>query len=88
MRDNMSYEDLREATLRYDQCTIKWSQSMALGSSVSNDTSAPMEVDRIEKGKGKKGKTKSSGKGKDKGKGKQKSKSNEKGSHSGKGYGN
>ena len=88
MRDNMSYEDLREAALRYDQSTIKWSQSMALGSAVSNDTSAPMEVDRIEKGKGKKGKSKSSGKGKDKGKGKQKSKSYEKGSNSGKGYGN
>ena len=35
MRENMTYEELREATLRYDQCTIKWSQSMALGSSVS-----------------------------------------------------
>ena len=90
MRENMTYEELREATLRYDQCTIKWSQSMALGSSVSasNDTSGPMDVDRIEKGKGKKGKSKSNGKGKDKGKGKQKSKSNEKGFHSGKGYGN
>ena len=90
MRENMTYEELREATLRYDQCTIKWSQSMALGSSVSasNDTSGPMDVDRVEKGKGKKGKSKSSGKGKDKGKGKQKSKSNEKGFHSGKGYGN
>ena len=90
MRENMTYEELREATLRYDQCTIKWSQSMALGSSVSasNDTSGPMDVDRGEKGKGKKGKSKSNGKGKDKGKGKQKSKSNEKGFHSGKGYGN
>ena len=90
MRENMTYEELREATLRYDQCTIKWSQSMALGSSVSasNDTSGPMDVDRVEKGKGKKGKSKSGGKGKDKGKGKQKSKSNEKGFHSGKGYGN
>ena len=55
MRENMTYEELREATLRYDQCTIKWSQSMALGSSVSasNDTSGPMDVDRVEKGKGK-----------------------------------
>ena len=92
MKENMSYEELREATLRYDQCTIKWSQSMALGSSVSaaNDTSGPMDVDRVEKGgKGKgKHKSKSGDKGKDKGKGKQKSKQGDKGYQSGKGYGN
>jgi len=48
-----------------------------------------MDVDRVEKGKGKKGKSKDAGKGKDKGKGKQKGKSfGEKGySSSGKGYG-
>ena len=92
MKETTSYEDLREAALRFDQSTIRWTQSMSLGASVSNsDTAVPMEVDRIEKGKsyGKKGKSKDGGKGKDKGKGKQKGKSaGEKGSQTGKGYGN
>jgi len=64
---------------------------MALGSSVgiSGDTAIPMDVDRVEKGKGKKGKGKSSSKGKDKGKGDQKGKaSGKKGADNGKGYGN
>ena len=58
LKDCTSYEDLRESVLRYDQSTIRWTQSMALGSSISCDTAIPMEVDRVEKGKGKKGKQK------------------------------
>ena len=91
LKDGTSYEDLRESALRYDQSTIRWTQSMALGSTVgiSGDTAVPMEVDRVEKGKGKKGKGKGSSKGKDKGKGDQKGKaSGKKGADSGKGYGN
>ena len=34
LKDGTSYEDLRESALRYDQSTIRWVQSMALGSSV------------------------------------------------------
>ena len=77
MKETTSYEELREAALRFDQSTIRWTHSMSLGASVSNaaDTAVPMDVDRVEKGKGKKGKSKDAGKGKDKGKGKQKGKS-------------
>ena len=91
LKDGTSYEDLRESALRYDQSTIRWTQSMALGSSVgiSGDTAVPMDVDRVEKGKGKKGKSKGGSKGKDKGKGDQKGKaSGKKGADSGKGYNN
>ena len=64
---------------------------MALGSSVgiSGDTAVPVDVDRVEKGKGKKGKSKGGPKGKDKSKGDQKGKaSGKKGADNGKGYGN
>ena len=91
LRDSTTYDELREAAIRYDQSTIRWTNAMALGSAVASpaDTAIPMDVDRIEKGgKGKKGKSKSAGKGKDKNKGKQKSKQGDKGYHSGKGYGN
>ena len=92
MKDLTSYEDLGEAVLRFDQCTIRWTQSMSVGASVSNsDGAVPMEVDRVEKGKsgGKKGKSKDGGKGKDKGKGKYKGKTlSEKGNQTGTGYGN
>ena len=90
LKDSTTYDELREAALRYDQCTIRWTQSMSLGASVSasTDSAVPMEVDRIEKGKGKKGKSKEAMKGKEKGKSSQKGKfSNEKGYQSGKGYG-
>ena len=57
LKETTTYEELREAALRYDQSTIKWTQAMSLGSAVtSNDTATPMDVDRVEKGKGKKGK--------------------------------
>ena len=72
-----SYNDLREAIIKYDQATQKWSDSMILGGDPGGPV--PTEVDRVyEKGKGKtKGKSKDGkskgGKGKDsfqKGKGK------------------
>eukprot|EP00435_Cladocopium_sp_Y103_P046416 s2067_g13.t1 len=91
LKDTTTYEELREAALRYDQSTIKWTQAMSEPSRhcTTNDTATPMDVDRVEKGKGKKGKAKRNAKGKDKNKGKQKSKqSHEKGQQSGKGYGN
>ena len=60
IQDSTTYEALRESILQYDQATIKWSNTMALGTSMqSNDEATPMEVGRIWKGKGK---------GKDKGK--------------------
>ena len=80
LQDNTTYDRLREAILQYDQATIKWSNTMALGSSLPNNSNAddgpsPMEVDRIWKGKGY-GKD-NKGKGKD-GKGKSKNKSSSK----------
>ena len=60
IQDSTTYENLRVSILQYDQATIKWSSTMALGTSMqSGDEPTPMEVDRIWKGKGK---------GKDKGK--------------------
>ena len=80
--ESTKYSDIREGVLSYERSTTKWSESMVLGD--VPDTSAPMEVDRLqwnskgkEKGKGKSGKgpkgkgfhTKGKdGKGKDKGK--------------------
>ena len=54
IQDSTTYDALRESILQYDQATIKWSSTMALGSNsmVTNDGPAPMEVDRIWKGKG------------------------------------
>ena len=80
IQDTTTYETLRESILQYDQATIKWSNTMALGTTVQNDLPTPMEVDRVKrkgkdmkgKGKGQKGFSKGSkGKGKsDKGSGK------------------
>ena len=80
LQEDTSYDRLREAILQYDQATIKWSNTMAVGSSLPNhshDDGGPsrMEVDRIWKGKGygkdRKGKGKDvKGKGKNKGGGK------------------
>ena len=56
---------------------------------ISGDTAVPMDVDRVEKGKGKKGKSKGGSKGKDKGKGDQKGKaSGKRGADNDKGYNN
>ena len=67
-KEDASYEDLREVILRYERATQKWTTQLVVGTSSRsdpNDTSGPMDVDRVwEKGKGKeKGKYK--GKGKD-----------------------
>ena len=64
LQDNTSYDELRESIIKYDSATIKWSHSMAIGSAMpgkEEDTSGPMDVDRVTKGKQK-------GKGKEKGK--------------------
>ena len=99
-KDNTTYAQMREAVLSYDRSTTKWSEMMVLGrDSGANDTSGPMEVDRVKgyekgKGKGKDGKgAKGGGKdfhkgshwqdGKSKGKGKHKGD----GSYKGKGKG-
>ena len=91
LQEGTTYDQLREASLRYDQSTIKWTQQTSLGnSSMSHGLAGndPMDVDRVERGKGKsKGKGKQQ-KGKDKGKGKQKGKSSYDKGGSGKGYGN
>ena len=54
IQDSTTYEALHESILQYDQATIKWSNTMALGTSMQgNDEATPIEVDRIWKGKGK-----------------------------------
>ena len=63
LREDSTYDDIREAMLHYETTRINWLPS-------SKDGATPMEVDRVG-GKGKdKGKDKGKGKGKDKGKGK------------------
>ena len=62
VQDTTTYENLRESILQYDQATIKWSNTMSLGTTLQNDFPTPMEVDRI-KGKGKDVKGKGKGKG-------------------------
>ena len=76
MKDDATYDQLRETALQYDQSTIKWSHQMAIGIPLpGNDQGDAMDVDRVYekggKGKGKqKGKGKFDQKGKGKGKGK------------------
>ena len=75
LQDSTSYDDLRESIPKYDAATIKWSQTMSMGTQFpgkeQDDTAVPMDVDRISKGKQKgKNKGKSKDKGKDAGKGK------------------
>ena len=75
LQDSTSYDDLRESILKYDAATIKWSQTMSMGTQFpgkeQDDTAVPMDVDRVSKGKQKgKNKGKSKDKGKDAGKGK------------------
>ena len=51
--DTFGYDRVRELILSYERSTAKWTEQMVLGTSMaSTDTSAPMEVDRIQKGKG------------------------------------
>ena len=71
LREDTTYEQLRESIINYDQATIRWSSAMALGNTVPGQEDAvAMDVDRVDGGKGKKGKGKgkqSSSKGKGKG---------------------
>ena len=79
LNEGSSYQKIREAVLAYDAASTRWNESAAL--SFSSNTSpmqlgfdsggqAPMEIDRLQKGKGKDAKGKG-GKGKEeKGKGK------------------
>ena len=50
--DSFGYDKVRELILSYERSTAKWTEQMVLGTSMASDTSAPMEVDRIQKGKG------------------------------------
>ena len=50
--DSFGYDKVRELILSYERSTAKWTEQMVLGASMTSDTSAPMEVDRIQKGKG------------------------------------
>ena len=78
LREDTTYEQLRESIINYDQATIRWSSAMALGNTVPGQEDAvAMDVDRVDGGKGKKGKGKGKqsswkgkGKGDSKGKGK------------------
>lgn len=79
--EKSTYAELREATLRYDRATVKWSESLALGA--EQDPQA-MDVDRV---KGDKGKEKGKKGKKGEQKGKQPSSGKGKGSEKGKGYG-
>ena len=87
IQNSTTYKNLRESILQYDRVTIKWSSTMALGTSMqSGDEPTPMEVDRIWKGKGKEKDKGKNDKGKRKGwKGKGK---NEKGGKNHKGSSN
>ena len=51
--DTFGYDRVRELILSYERSTAKWTEQMVLGTSMSStDTGGPMEVDRIQKGKG------------------------------------
>ena len=101
LKDDATYDVLRESILQFDRANIKWSETMALGNRSQinlGDEAVPMDIDRVgkgkEKGKGKKGKGKgkdqkgSKGKGKGDGKSKGKDKQKGKSGKQGKGSGN
>ena len=88
INETTTYLRLRELIVGYERSTSKWTESMVLGSDAVVDSSAPMEVDRVQhkgKGKGKDGKGKGykgkDGKGKDSFKGKSKMKGGKQQSH-------
>ena len=60
--DSFGYDKVRELILSYERSTAKWTEQMVLGTTMASDTSAPMEVDRIQKGKGSGKEQKGSGK--------------------------
>ena len=81
INETTTYLQLRELIVSYERSASKWTESMVLGADAVVDSSAPVEVDRIQqkgKGKGKDGKGKGykgkDGKGKDGFKGKSKTK--------------
>ena len=54
LKEDASYDTLRETVLQYDQASIRWTEAMALGTSRTDDGGpAPLEVDRVKGGKGK-----------------------------------
>ena len=69
LNEGISYQKVRETILACDTATTKWNESAAISftttnpmtQTVDNGGVMPMEVDRLQKGDGKKGK----GKGKD-----------------------
>ena len=72
--EKQSYSELREAILRYDRATVRWTDAMALGTDLSASgtdlASQPVDMDigRVKgdekgKGKGKKGDERGKGKG-------------------------
>eukprot|EP00435_Cladocopium_sp_Y103_P017353 s850_g4.t1 len=65
LKEDASYDALREMVLQYDRANIRWTEAMSLGTSrASHDDggAAPMDIDRVKgakgKDKGKKGKSK------------------------------
>ena len=66
LKEDASYDTLRETVLQYDRANIRWTEAMALGTSRTDDGGpAPMEVDRVKDGKGKDKGKKGNLKGKD-----------------------
>eukprot|EP00435_Cladocopium_sp_Y103_P075477 s444_g58.t1 len=68
MKEDSTYEVLREMVLQYDRANIKWTEAMSLViSRPSHDDGdpAPMDVDRVKGGKGKDKGKKGKSKGKD-----------------------
>ena len=61
--EGSSFDQLREAVLRFDRANTRWTPSSVLGQDVAKDEVVAMEVDRIKGGK--KGKYDVKGKGKD-----------------------
>ena len=56
LKEDASYDALRELVLQYDRANIKWTDAMALGnarSSTDDGGPVPMEIDRVKGGKGK-----------------------------------
>ena len=65
LKEDSSYEALREMILQYDRADIRWTDAMALCTSSSTmdagNEAVPMDIDRVkgkDKSKGKKGKPK------------------------------
>ena len=63
LKEDSTYEALREKILQFDRANIRWTDAMALGTSTTSQSldagegAVPMEIDCKDKGKGKKGKS-------------------------------